>query len=315
MDFAKGLTRKRGDLALTDRWLFGRRLVGAIAFYAEETLEEYNEVSNGEYTLDRLGLSFSVKKDLPRKTQLTTGYSHEFVHVRNASWSDEQGEDLRLQVGREVNRAATVTLERDTRRPFFEPVQGSITRLAGRRAGGFFGGDNSYNKGTWSWSRYLRLPWGSVLALSTRGGYANAFGASRHDGVPEYERFYAGGSSTIRGYAEGEFGPGDFMLLANIELRYRLVWKVVGVCFVDMGNVWKSIHDFTPEDFDVFVPAEEYQLRRDEDVKYSAGVGLGVETPVGPARVDYGFRVKRGVDAEGKREALGRLHLMVGHAF
>jgi outer membrane protein insertion porin family len=314
-DFAEGLTRKRGDLSLTDRWLFGRRLASAISFYAEETLEEYNEVANGEYTLDRLGLSFTVKKDLPRKIQMTTGYSHEFVRVRSASWSDEEGENLRLQVGREVNRAATVTLERDTRRPFFDPVQGSVTRLAGRRAGGFFGGDNSYNKATWSWSRYIRLPWGSVIAISTRGGYADAFGASRHDGVPEYERFYVGGSSTIRGYAEAEFGPGDFMLLANMELRYRLFWKVVGVFFLDMGNVWNSVHDFTAEDFDVFVPAEEYRLRRDEDVKYSVGLGLGVQTPVGPARIDYGFRVKRGVDAEGNRESLGRLHLIVGHAF
>jgi outer membrane protein insertion porin family len=315
MDFAKGLTRKRGDLALTDRWLLGMRLVGALAFYGEETLEEYNVVPDGEYTLDRLGLSFSVKKDLPRKAQLTIGYAHEFVNIRNASWTDEQGEDLRLQVGREVNRAATVTLEQDTRKPFFEPVQGSITRISGRRAGGFFGGDNSYNKATWSWSRYLRLYWGSVIALSTRAGYANAFGASRHDGVPEYERFYIGGSSTIRGYDERDFGPGDFMLLANVELRYRLFWKVAGVCFCDMGNVWESIRDFSSSDFDLFVPAEEYRLRRDDDVKYSVGVGLGLQTPVGPARIDYGFRIKRGVDAEGNRESPGRLHLTVGNAF
>lgn len=314
-DFDKGLTRNRGDLALTDRWLFGWRLVGAVAFYAEETIEEYKEVPDGEYTLDRFGLNLSIKKDLPRKVQLTTAYTHEFVNIRDASWSDEETENLRLQVGQEVNRAATVTLERDTRKPFFDPLHGSITRLSARRAGGIFGGDNSYNKLAWSWSRYLRYFLGSVVAISTRAGYANAYGESRNDGVPEYERFYAGGSSTIRGYDEKDFGPGDFLLLANLELRYPIFWKLGGVVFLDMGNVWESIDDVTKSDFDLFVPAEEYGSRREGDVKYSVGFGVGVQTPVGPARVDYGIRLKRGRDAEGNRESLGRIHLTVGHAF
>lgn len=314
-DFDKGLTRKRGELALTDRWLFGVRLVGAVAIYAEETREDYKEVADGEYTLDRVGLNLSVKKDLPRKTQITTTYIHEFVDVRDASWSVEETEDLRLETGQEVNRAAAVAIERDTRRPFFNPLGGSITRLSARRAGGIFGGDNSYNKITWSWSRYFRFSFGSVIALSTRAGYADAYGKSRNDGVPEYERFYAGGSSTVRGYDEKEFGPGDFLLLANIELRYPVFWKLAGVCFLDMGNVWESIDDVTKSDFDIFVPSEEYGSRRAGDVKYSVGVGLGIQTPVGPARVDYGMRLKRGIDAEGNKESVGRIHLTVGHAF
>jgi len=154
-----------------------------------------------------------------------------------------------------------------------------------------------------------------VIAISTRAGYTNAYGESRDKGVPENERFHAGGSSTIRGYDEKEFGPGDLLLLANLELRYPLFWKLGVACFLDVGNAWESIDDVTRSDFDLFVPSEEYGLRRAGDVKYSVGLGLGIQTPVGPARVDYGVRIKRGVDAEGNKESLGRLHLMVGHAF
>jgi outer membrane protein insertion porin family len=314
-DFDKGLTRKRGELTLTDRWFLGVRLMGAVGLYGEETLEEYKEVVDGEYTLDRIGLNLSVKKNLRRNVQLTVSYTHEFVDVRNASWSVDETEDLRLEVGQEVNRAATVSLERDTRKPFFNPLGGSVTRLSARRAGGIFGGDNSYNKFTWSWSRYFGLYRSSVLAVSTRAGYSNAFGESRNKGVPEYERFYAGGSSTIRGYNEEELGPGDFLLLGNIELRYPLFWKLGGVCFLDMGNVWESIDDVTKSDFDVFVPSREYGIRRAGDVKYSVGAGLGIQTPVGPARVDYGIRLKRGIDAEGNKESIGRIHLTVGNTF
>jgi outer membrane protein insertion porin family len=312
-ELAQGLTRKRGDLALTDRWLFGRRLVGALGLYAEETLEEFKEVSNGEYTLDRYGINLSVKKDLSLSTQLTTTYTHEFADVRKATWTHEQAESLRLQVGQEVNRAATVSLERDTRKPFFDPISGSLTRISVKRAGGIFGGDNSYNKLTWSWARFIRVYFGSVLALSTRVGYTDAFGASKS--VPVYERFYAGGSSSLRGYNDREFGPGDFLALVNVELRYPIVWKLGGVIFADAGNAWDSIHDVTRSDFDVFVPAREYWLRRGVDIKYSVGLGFGLQTPVGPVRVDYGFKVKRGVDPQGRRESVGRLHLTVGNAF
>ena len=136
-----------------------------------------------------------------------------------------------------------------------------------------------------------------------------------HGESAHHERFFAGGSSTVRGYDEREFGPGDFLLLANMELRYPLFWKLAGVCFLDMGNVWDSIDDVTKSDFDLFVASEEYGERRAGDVKYSVGVGLGIQTPVGPARVDYGLRLKRGMDAEGNKESVGRIHLTVGHAF
>jgi outer membrane protein insertion porin family len=314
-DFDKGLTRMRGDAALTDRWLFGTRLVGAIGIYGQETLEEYREVENGEYTLDRIGINLSVKKDLLRVTKLTLAYTHEIVDVRDANWSTDEDEDLRLQVGQEVNRSLSALLARDTRRPFFDPLGGSVTRLGAQRAGGIFGGDNSFNKVSVSWSRYLGSFFNTVIALSTRAGYASAYGDSKDKGVPEYEKFYAGGSGTIRGYDEREFGPGDFLLLANIELRYHLFWRVGGVAFFDMGNAWPSIEDVRGSDFSLIVDGEDYALRRDSDVKYTAGLGVGMQTPVGPFRIDYGFRIKRGVDESGNKESLGRLHLIMGHAF
>ncbi len=314
--FDKGLTRKRGDMALTDRWLFGRRLVGAVALFIQESLEDYKqEEVEGEYTLLRIGADLSVKKELSRSTRLTFKYTHEIVDVSDPTWDVEDPEDLRISLDQEVNRSASVLIERDTRRPFFDPQGGSLTRWIARTSGGVFGGDNSYNKLTWSWARYLRFHGGSVIALSTRIGWAESFGKSSEEGVPEYERFFAGGSSTIRGYDEQEFGPGDFLGLVNIELRFPLFWKFVGVSFLDIGNAWPTIRDVRRSDFDLNVSPDEFQSRRDSDVKYSVGVGLGIQTPVGPARVDYGVRLKRSRLDSGSRESLGMFHITVGHAF
>jgi outer membrane protein assembly factor BamA len=151
--------------------------------------------------------------------------------------------------------------------------------------------------------------------VSARAGHADAFGSSQDKGVPEYERFYAGGSSTIRGYDEREFGPGDFMLLANLEVRFPIVWNVVGVAFMDMGNVWASIDDVERYDFDIYLSPEDYTLRRATDVKYTVGAGIGYQTPVGPARIDYGMRLKRGFMDSGEKEPAGMFHITWGHVF
>ena len=314
-DFDKGLTRKRGDIAVTDRWLLGRRLVGAVALFIQESLEEYKEVDHGEYTLLRVGADLSVKKVFSRVTDVTLAYTHEIVDVSEPSWDVEDNEDLRINLGQDINRSASVVISRDTRRPFFDPQGGSHTRMIARTSGGIFGGDNWYNKLTWSWARYLKLYGRSVLAVGTRVGFAEAFGKSSEEGVPEYERFFAGGSSSIRGYDEREFGPGDFLGLANIEVRFPLYWRIVGVTFLDMGNAWPTVRDVRKSDFDLTLSPDEFQPRRASDVKYSVGIGLGVRTPVGPARVDYGLRLKRGRLESGKRESPGMVHITVGHAF
>jgi outer membrane protein insertion porin family len=313
-DFSKGLTRKRADIALSDRWLFGRRVLGIVSLFGVETLEDYKPAP-GEYTLDRVGVTLSAQKDFTPYYKLWLSYTHELVRIHNLSFRVTNPDSLRISLGQEVSRYFQANLERDRRRPFFDPHNGSLTRITARRAGGIFGGDNSYNKYTLSYARYLPVTSGTTLALGIRLGQADAFGKSRTKGVPEYEQFFAGGSSTIRGYNEQEFGPGDFLGLVNIEVRYAVVWKLMGVLFLDAGNAWTTIDDVTAKDFRFSVPAAEFGERRARDCKYTVGVGIGIETPVGPARIDYGMKLKRGLTANGKKEPLGMVHFNIGHIF
>jgi outer membrane protein insertion porin family len=314
-DFDKGLTRKRGDIALRDRWLLGRRLLGVVSVFGSETLEEYKLVPDGEYTLDRVGFNLVVQKDLSLVYAVSVGYTHELVDIRDLSWDVADPESLRISLGQEINRSLSLVLDRDSRRPFFDPHRGSLTRFAAKTAGGVFGGDNSYRKLTASYSRYWPLHRRTTFALGLRVGQTDAFGDSKAKGVPEYERFFAGGSSTIRGYDEQEFGPGNFLLLANAEIRYALFWQIVSVAFFDAGNVWNSFDDVRRDDFALFRSADEYTGRRATDCKYTVGIGLGYNLPVGPARLDYGLKLKRGYGPSGKKEAVGMIHLNIGHVF
>jgi outer membrane protein insertion porin family len=124
--------------------------------------------------------------------------------------------------------------------------------------------------------------------------------------IPIYERFFAGGTSTIRGYDERSIGPidplskdplgGDATFIGNIEYVYPLLDFLKVVAFYDTGNVWKKINDFDTGDL------------------YS-GVGFGIrmKTPIGPIAVDYGIPLD--VQPGETRKSSGKVHFSMSRSF
>lgn len=105
--------------------------------------------------------------------------------------------------------------------------------------------------------------------------------------VAPYRRLYAGGPSTVRGYAFQSLGPrnskgeiigGKSLFAATAELRYRVNPSIGLAAFVDAGNAFA---DYTPE-FD--------------ELKVGVGAGVRYLTPVGPLRVDLAFPLEPNKD-------------------
>jgi outer membrane protein assembly factor BamA len=120
--------------------------------------------------------------------------------------------------------------------------------------------------------------------------------------VPTSERFYAGGTTTLRGFEQNAVGPvgvdnvpagGNAVLVLNNELRLPLVRILDGVVFVDVGNVYPTINDFS------FT-----------DLRQSAGVGVRLRTPWLLVRSDYGFVLDPRPGESGSR-----LYFSIGQAF
>ena len=141
-----------------------------------------------------------------------------------------------------------------------------------------------------------------MLALKLRLGSLEPFAGDAERDVPVYERFFSGGSTTVRGFDYQELGPqdedgdpaGGFSLLeASAELRFP-IWRALGgVAFVDAGQVG----------------AEPWRFRG-SDLFFSVGAGLRYSTPVGPLRVD----LAQVIDPPDGQDGL-RIHFSIGHAF
>ena len=184
---------------------------------------------------------------------------------------------------------------------------------------------------------YRSLPRRMVVAVGLRLGVA--YSSNRLEDDPEFsipiaERFFAGGATTLRGFALDQASPlrnviaeedgqpifedgellivkgdpagGNVISLLNLELRFPIWGNLRGVAFSDSGAVYAELSDF-----------------RFRDWRYNVGFGFRYDTPFGPLRVDYGFKLDRrtfkSIHCPDQRiactEPFGRWHVSLGHAF
>ena len=216
---------------------------------------------------------------------------------------------------------------RDTRDDVLEPTRGTFLSAEGSLAARALGGAGRIRQdATCRASRSIgcraRRPvvFASRAALGLADGFQREVqptdadgnpipGADVVDDLPASERFFAGGDTTIRGFALDRVGApntispngfptgGNAVLLLNGELRFP-VWRDVGaVVFVDGGNVFRRVTEF-----DI------------GELRGSYGFGLRYRSPIGPIRLDLGFKMDRRVIA-GELEPPTAIHFSLGQAF
>ena len=164
-----------------------------------------------------------------------------------------------------VTRSITFGRVYDSRDNIYDPHEGQRIGYSVEWAGGM-GGDFDFTKWTADWRYYYRAGGESVWALNLGAGYASG-------DMPLSQRFTMGGSDTLRGYEDDQF-RGNSMLKATLEYRFPIVKKVQGVLFTDNGYAWDKRHE---DEFDMGL------------LKNSYGVGLRINSPLGPVKLDYGY--------------------------
>lgn len=227
--------------------------------------------SGGEVTLSRPVSEYSTNYITLRNRK-----DRYVKHTEDGNAGNRQGTQWEKD---NFGTTRSVTLEHvtDTRDNIYNPTTGGRISLMGEVAG--LGADFDFQKMTVEDQRYVKVGHAQVLAM--RG----QFGAGRGH-ISEFNLFKVGGQSSLRGYREDQF-RGTRMALATLEYRFPIVSKVQGALFTDWGGAWYN--DWAPGA---------------DDIQGSVGVGLSLNTPIGPLRLDYG-RGKNG----------GRIHFTVGGSF
>ncbi len=194
-----------------------------------------------------------------------------------------------------------------------EPRNGVVLGLTYSIAGGPFGGQYDFHK----LSPVLRAYWQIVkrlqLAVRAQTGFILPYGDN--PAAPFNMKFYLGGADTVRGWGQRRLSPktedcptgedkecrhipigGNTMILANLELRFRILQNFYLVSYLDMGDVVAKNAAFTPDNWN-----------------FSSGGGLRLDTPVGKLRLDIAARINE--TALSIYESNWAFHLGLGESF
>ncbi|MBI4699488.1 MAG: outer membrane protein assembly factor BamA [Nitrospirae bacterium] len=289
--------KERFVLNFREPWLFNKPSLPLNVSLIKERIRSINlDTKDVIYKIDRLSLIAGVEKEFSPRLKAGLNYEYSIVKTQDVA----PGIILsREDTGTLGISSVSPSLFYDTRDNPFDPTSGSLKGIVFKFASKALVSDTEFVKITAQSSWYYQLKKGLVFAVALRGGAAYGLGKTRQ--LPVIERFFLGGRTTVRGFNQDTLGPkgegdnptgGNAFALANAEFRISLGKGLGLVTFVDAGNVWQKTNSMGTE------------------LRYTAGIGLRYNTPVGPIRIDYGQKL----DRRGN-ESSGELHFSLGHAF
>lgn len=292
-----GTSRREYDLSFTEPWIFGYPLSFGIDGY--NRVRERSGTTGYSYDEQRTGGDIRLGKEFTEFLRADLMYRFESVDISNVPSDASQA--LRDEQGRNTISSLYLGLTRDSRDNIYGPSKGLVLSCSGEVAGGPLGQDKDFTKVIGTFDFYKTLIKELLLELKIVAAGADTF--SDTDSLPIYERFYAGGTNTIRGFKERAVGPkdtsgepigGESILYGTCELTYPIFKLFKAAAFYDFGNVWENLGEFASGDF-----------------KYSVGIGVRVKTPMGPVKLDYGYPLE--VDPGENKE--GRFHFSMSRGF
>jgi outer membrane protein insertion porin family/translocation and assembly module TamA len=270
------------------------------------------------YSLNTLGGRAAIRHQSNSQNYWAVSLINEFQRssISNAGLEDFSirnnlialGLDPRTGLTRGTTAAVAFDINRNTTNNLLDANRGYSLSGHLEQAGKWLWGTYNYWEVTAEARQYTLVARSFVWANRLHLGTIDALGNSST--VPFFKRYFLGGATSIRGWGRFEVSPlsgfglpigGLSMFEGSTEIRKPLFGKLGAVGFFDFGNVSR----------------QSLRFATDSPV-YAAGPGLRYLTPVGPARIDFGYQLNRipNLLVNGQPEARHwRIHFSIGQAF
>lgn len=260
----------------TDRLSWGWNLYKSTSQISDSTL--FNEV-------ETVGGKVTIGKGISKFTRLSLGTKLEHIVEKNVDGSTTDKYQL---------WSLFPSITYDTRNNYLNATSGEYARL--QLEGGYANGNNAdyFGNVTLELRKFHRgLFKNNTMAYRLNSGIMT-------DTTKESQRFWVGGSS-LRGY-EGGFFQGTIKLVGTIENRTQFTDVIGLVFFIDAGRAWEQ----KGRD-----PGYSHDAQFPDQIATAAGVGLRLNTPIGPLRFDFGWPVG---DKIGGASGM-QFYFNMGHSF
>ena len=248
--------------------------------------EYENDDSRAFNKIETSGFRVNVGKGLSKYVRLNLSGKVEYVETSPLDFSElRPSEKEKYYDDKYWVYSLTPSISYDTRNSRFDPTKGEFFKF-GVELGYATGEEADYFANTTFEARKYHRG----FTKDNTFAYRLVLGIQT-DGTKESQRYWVGGGSTLRGFDGGDF-KGTQKAVINIENRTRFNDVLGGVVFFDIGRAWnyKGIDQGymgNPDDPN----SVSYDEKFPDDFAMSAGVGLRINTPMGPLRFDFGWPI------------------------
>ena len=288
-----GAQRKDVVVSLTEPYFLDRRLsLGGEVYYREA------DFLSSIYSQRNYGFSIDTRKPIGAFMSASLQYRLENSELFNVA--NNASNAILIEEGKVVKSQLTSSLTYDTRDNPFLSRRGQRVTLTPFVAGGFLGGDTQIYGLNLEARQYFHLPKDTILVISGDVATVDTWGSG--DRVRIFDRLFLGGSNDLRGFDFRDVSPRDIngeplggqsSAQLTVEYTVPIIEKARAAIFYDTGFV-----NVDPWDFSTNHLVSDF------------GVGLRLDLPIGPIRIDYGIPLEKD-----RLKGGGKFNFNVGYQF
>ena len=266
----------------------------------------YNVSEYDDWTEDHFGVRASLqRKVFDDFTTVKLAYKFEAVDVDEVNHKLKRYFKQNDMDGNFLVSQPSLQISRDTRDSLVDPTEGYYVSLFGSITPEVLGSSSNYYRWEVKGSYFMNFFDKAIVAMvGAKFGVVSGFDSDSDD-VPVFERYFLGGSNSLRGFEYRSVGPkvngcnvgGTTMLLLTAEVSHPIWGPLRGAAFVDVGNAWENPYEM---DF--------------SEINVGIGYGFRLKLPwvKAPLKLDLAYPIVNNQDNVSNKL---RIHFNVGFTF